>query len=194
MGNPAEQFVPPGVDRGKVEELRNKRPTLKVIEGGKSDKAERWSTKEFRDQDKWSPQEFRGRSNTAEDFLKQKEEDEKQVEALSKAIHGLEESERASGKAPPVAEAQMQEPPMEPIKKFKPEEVMELGEEDIVEDIGETVRIPEKANKQAIDYGDMQPGMEDLPELSSEFLVEEDEDLPTLKKEKGQLPRFPEAA
>lgn len=190
MANPAEQFVPPGVDKARVEEIQNKIPTLKMVEGGKADTAERWSPKEFIDQDKWNPQELTGGANapnTAEDVLKQREEDEKQIEALTKAIDTLEESEKVSGKAYP-AEAQMQMPPTEKPKKMSevgslpPEPAMELTEEDIEEDLTPTNRIPEMANKPAIDYGDLQPGMEELPELSSEFLQEEDEEPPTIRR------------
>ncbi len=198
MTNPAEQFTPPGVDPGKVEEINNNRPTLKVIEGGKSDKeVERWSPKEFVDQDKWSAQELTGGTvtpKTSEEYFKQKQENEQQIEALQKAIDTLDESERASGKAYPT-ESQVNLPPMEPVKKVEagvklPERAVELGEEDIEEDLTPTNRIPELANKLAMDYGDLQPGMEDLPELSSEFLKEDDSEQPTLVKEGGQLPRY----
>jgi hypothetical protein len=197
MANPAEQFTPPGVDSGKVEEIRKNRPTLKVIQGGKSDNVERWSPKEFVDQDKWSIQELTGGTGvpkTSEEYFKQKQEDEKQVEALQKAIDTLDESEKTSDKANP-AEAGVNLPPTEPIKKVEPgtklpEPAMELGEEDIEEDLTPTNRIPELANKPAMDYGDLQPGMEDLPELSSEFLKEDDDEQPTLVQEEGQLPRY----
>lgn len=197
MANPAEQFTPPGVYPAKVEQINNNRPTLRVIEGGKSDEVERWSPKEFVDQDKWSAQELTGGTGvpkTSEEYFKHKQEDEKQVEALQKAIDTLDESERVSGKAHPT-ESQVNLPPMEPIKKVEagvklPEPVMELGEEDIEEDLTPTNRIPELANKPAMDYGDLQPGMEDLPELSSEFLKEDDSEQPTLVKEEGQLPRY----
>ncbi|MDF1496438.1 MAG: hypothetical protein P1P90_00070 [Patescibacteria group bacterium] len=197
MANPAEQFIPPGVDRGKVEEIKNSRPTLRVIEGGKSDKTERWSPKEFVDQDKWSPQELTGGTGvakTSEEYFKQKQADEIQLEALQKAIDTLDESEQLSGKAFP-GESRVNLPPMEPVKKMEagvkpPEPIMELGEEDIEEDLTPTNRIPEMANKPAMDYGDLQPGMEDLPELSAEFLKEDDGEQPTLVKEEGQLPRF----
>jgi len=199
MANPAEQFIPPGVDTDKVDEIKRNRPTLRVIEGGKGEEnVERWSPKEFVDQEKWTPEEISGRAKpaeNAEEFLKQKEADEKQLEALQKAIDELAEGEKTSNKAFP-GERYSREPQMDTVKKVEqvgllpPEPPMELSEEDIEEDLTPTNRIPELANKPAIDYGDLQPGMEDLPELSSEFLKEDDSEQPTLVKEEGQLPRY----
>jgi hypothetical protein len=45
-------------------------------------------------------------------------------------------------------------------------------------------------DQKAIDYGELQSGMAEMKEISSDNLVETQDELPTLVQEKGKLPRF----